>query len=147
MVSMTSAGSELAVSAAAPATQTSAGYAALTYTPVGGVSSIGSIGATYGEIEFVPLIGATETHKGGVNYGSLTPSMASDDSDAGQTILATATDSQTALLSVRVTKPDGKRVYCQARCFSLPDTIGEANTIIMRNANLKINVKPVPHTP
>ncbi len=146
MPSQTSAGSELAVSAAAPAAQTAAGYAALTWTPVGSVSSIGTIGPTYEEISFKPLIGAEETHKGSPNYGSLTPAMASDDTDAGQTILATAADSQTAQLAVRVTKPDGKKSYFMVRVFSLPDTIGETNTIIMRNANLRINTKPIPGT-
>lgn len=143
MTSMTSAGTEFAVSAGVPATQTLAGYTALTYTPVGGTSSIGAIGATYEEISFKPLIGPEETHKGSPNYGSLTPAMASDDADAGQAILQTALDSQTAQIAVRITKPDGKKRYFQCRVFSLPDTIGESNSIIMKNASLKINTKPI----
>lgn len=146
MVSMTSAGSELAVSASAPTAQTAAGFNALTYTVVGGVSTIGPIGGTYEENEFKPLIGPVETHKGAVSYGSLNPTMAANDADAGQTILATALDSQLAQLAVRVTKPDGTKRYMMCPVFSLVDTIGEANTIITRQAALRINTKPIPGT-
>jgi hypothetical protein len=51
----TAAGSAIAFSAAAPATLDAAGYAALTFTEVGGTEKIGGIGASFAKVEFTPL--------------------------------------------------------------------------------------------
>lgn len=143
MGSMTAAGSALAISAGTPATQTEAGYAALTFTEIGGLDKIGGVGATFAEVEFKPLKGPTETHKGSVNYGSLQPSMAVDDSDAGQTLLHTASENQTALYSYKLTRSDGAIRYFQGKVFGMPETIDGPDSIVMATPTIKINTKPV----
>lgn len=143
MASLTAAGSALAISAGSPATQDAAGYAALTYTEIGGIEKIGAIGATFAKVEFQPLKGGKEKHKGSPDYGSLQPSLAHNDADAGQTLLRTAADAQTAQYAFKVTLADGAVRYFQGRVFGYPETIDGADTIIMANPTIEINTKPI----
>lgn len=142
MTSTTAAGSALAISVAAPATEDAAGYAALTYTEVGQIDRLGAIGASYAKVEFQPLKGPKQKHKGSVDYGSLGPTMAHDDGDAGQTILRTKSDTND-LISVMVTYPDGAKRYFQARVFGYPETVDGADSIITAAPTLEINTKVV----
>lgn len=98
MGSTTAANSTLAISAAAPATKDAAGYAALTYTEIGGIDKIGPIGASFAKVEFQPLKGPKDKHKGSYDSGSLNPSMAYDPDDAGQALLRTAGAEKTSKL-------------------------------------------------
>lgn len=144
MGSTTAAGTALAISAASPATQDAAGYAALTYTEIGQIEKIGTIGATFNKVEFTPLKGAKQKHKGSVDYGSLQPSLAHDDGDAGQTLLRTAADDGTSTLySLKVTYPDGAIRYFQGRVFGYPENTDGADTIIMANPTVEIETKVV----
>ncbi|WP_347271799.1 hypothetical protein [Rhizorhabdus histidinilytica] len=145
MTSTTVAGTKLAISAAAPATEDSAGYGALTYTVVKGIEKIGAIGATIAEITFQPLDGPEEVHKGPPSYGSLQPSLAVDDADAGQTLLRTASEpGNNALYSVKVTLPSGAIRYSQGRVFGFPETIDTATTLLMANPTIRLSKKVVP---
>jgi len=140
MGSSTAAGSTIAISAAAPATRDATGYAALTFTEVGGVDKIGSLGAAFAVVEFKPLKGATEKHKGSVNYGSLQPSFAIDEADAGQTLVRTAADDATSkLYSFMVTYPTGAKRYFGGRVFGNPETADNADTILMAAPTVEIS--------
>ncbi len=143
MGTMTSAGTKLAISAAAPATQTAAGYQALTFTEIGKVESIGAFGAVTEEINFQPLRGPRESHKGGTNYGSLSPSIAHDDDDAGQELLRTASEDATDLYSFEVTFPSGAKRYFQGRVFGYPENVGAANAMLMANPTVGISTAVV----
>lgn len=142
MTSTTAAGSALAISAAAPATADAAGYAALTYTEIGQIEQIGPIGAVYSKVEFTPLKGAKQKHKGSVDYGSLQPNLAHDPTDAGQTLLRTAADSN-SLYSFMVTYPDGAKRYFQGRVFGYPENVGGADSILMANPTIEISTSIV----
>jgi hypothetical protein len=139
MGSLTAAGTALAISAGVPATQDSAGYAALTYTEIGGVEKIGTIGAAFNKVDFQPLKGPKQKHKGSVDYGSLQPSMAHDDADAGQTLVRTAAAHQTALYAIKVTLPDATIRYFQVRVFGYPEVIDGADSIVMVTPTMEIN--------
>jgi hypothetical protein len=138
MTSTTAAGTALAISAGVPATQDAAGYAALVHTEIGQIEKIGTIGSVFAKVEFQPLKGAKQKHKGSVDYGSLQPSLAHDDTDAGQTLLRTAAGSN-ALYSFKVTLPDGAIRYFQGRVFGYPEDIQGADTILMANPTVEIN--------
>lgn len=138
MTSITAAGTALGISAAAPATFDGTGYAALTYTEIGQIEKIGAIGAVYAKIEFQPLKGAKQKHKGSPDYGSLQPSLAHDEADAGQTLLRTAAGSNN-LYSFMVTYPDSAKRYFQGRVFGYPETIDGADSIVMANPTVEIN--------
>jgi len=144
MGSTTAAGSALAISANAPATQDSTGFAALTLTEVGGIEKIGTIGATFAKVEFKPLKGGTDKHKGSADYGALQPSMAYDESDAGQTLVRTAADDPTSkLYSFMVTYPTGAKRYFQGRVFGAPENIDGVDSVIMSNPTIEICTKPI----
>lgn len=144
MSSSTAAGTSWAVSIAAPATQTQAGYEALTYVEVNNVEKLGPIGATTVKVEFTPLKGPKQKHKGSTDYGSLAPSLAHDEEDAGQAILRTLGDPDNIVLaSHRVIYPNGDKRYFQGRVFGYPENVDGADTIIMANPTIEIDTKIV----
>jgi hypothetical protein len=144
MGSTTAAGSALAISAATPATQDATGFAALTFTEVGQIEKIGTLGAQFAKVEFQPLKGPKQKHKGSVDYGSLQPSLAHDEADAGQTLLRTAAADETSkLYSFKVTYATGAIRYFQGRVFGYPEVTDGADTIPMANPTIEINTKPV----
>jgi hypothetical protein len=137
--STTAAGSTLAISVAAPATFDAAGYAALTFTDIGLIEKLGSLGSSFAKVEFKPLKGPTQKFKGSVDYGSLQPSLAYDDTDAGQVLLRTAADNPTALYSFLVTYPNGAKRYFQGRVFGNPETVDGADSVLMASPTIEIN--------
>lgn len=140
MTALTSAGTTIALSAAAPATFDGTGYAALTYTTVGGVESIPAIGASTSVNSFQPLNGPLEKHKGPTNYGSLQIPMAYDKADAGQILMRTAAGAtNNAQYSFKVTFPNGDIRYFQGRVFSMPETPGSATNVLMITSTVEIN--------
>lgn len=139
MTSTTAAGTALAITAGVPATLDGTGYAALTYTEIGGIDKIGAIGATTAKVEFQPLKGAKEKHKGSTDYGSLAPSMAYDKADAGQTLLRTASDPDNhALYAFKATYPNGDIRYFRGRVFGYPETVDGADSIITAAPTIEI---------
>ncbi|WP_294302181.1 hypothetical protein [uncultured Sphingomonas sp.] len=141
--SLTAAGSTLAISAASPATQDATGYTALTYTEIGGIEKIGTYGATFAKVEFQPLKGGKQKHKGAPDYGALQPSLAIDSGDAGQTLMQTASDDQTAQFAFRITLPDGAKRFFQGRVFGMPETVDGADSVVTAAPTIEINTKPV----
>jgi hypothetical protein len=140
----TGAGSSIAISVAAPATQDAAGFAALTFTEAGNCEKIGSIGATFGKTEFQPLKGAKQKLKGSPDYGSLQPSFAHDETDAGQALFRTAADDEVnALFSFKVTYQNGAKRYFQGRVFGWPETIEGADPVMMATPTVEICTKVV----
>lgn len=140
---MTAAGSKLAICADLPATQDEAGYTALTFVQVGLVEKLGPLGGTFDEVTFQPLDGGELTFKGPPKYGSLNPTMAVDDADAGQALMHTASDDQLGEYPFKVTRPDGAIRYFNGRVFGMPETIDGANTVITANPTIRINTKPI----
>lgn len=139
MGSTTAAGTSLALSAASPATPDAAGYGALTYTEVGQIEKLGAIGAVFAKVEFKPLKGPIQKHKGSKDSGALQPSLAHDESDAGQTLLRTAADDATSkVYSCKVVYPTGAIRYFGGRVFGYPENTDGADNIIMGNPTLEI---------
>ncbi|WP_313534398.1 hypothetical protein [Sphingomonas sp.] len=144
MFLQTGAGSTIAISVAKPATEDATSYAALTYTEAGNCEKIGAIGSTYAKTEFQPLKGGKQKLKGSPDYGSLQPSFAHDEADAGQTLFRTAADDETnALFSFKVTYQNGAKRYFQGRVFGWPETIDGADPVVMANPTVEICTKIV----
>ena len=143
--STTAAGSMLAISAASPTAQTAAAFSALAFTVIGGIDKIGPVpAATFAKVEFQPLNAPKDKLKGSADYGSMAPSAAYDDADAGQALLRSAAEDETQrLYSFRVTYPNGAVRYSQGRVFSAPETIEGADSVLMMNADIGITTKPV----
>lgn len=112
--SFRSIGTTLGVSASAPATYDASGYGALTFTTVGGVSSIGEFGASFEQVTHVDLDdGETQKDYGTKNAGDPSVVYRIIPSDAGQGILETA-EGALNKISIKVTRPNGLIQYAQA---------------------------------
>lgn len=144
MAFTTAAGSALAISAVAPATNDQAGFTALTFTEIGGIDKIGPVGASFEKVEFQPLKGPKDKLKGPPDYGSLQPSYAIDETDAGQTLLRTAAEDETnKLFSFKLTLATGALRYWQGRCFGVPESVDAANSVLMANPTVEVCKKIV----
>ena len=138
MTVSTSAGTVLGISAAAPATFDAAGYSALTYTTVGEVSDLGEIPSrVYELVNWTPIAErATRKAKGGYNLGSQTITIGIDPADTGQTLLDTATNSDT-VHSVKISHPKLGTIYARALVMGGPKSYGDVNTIATRQVTLE----------
>jgi hypothetical protein len=144
-MTQTAAGSTLAISAAAPATQDGAGFAALTWSVIGGVEKLGTVGASFAKVEFQPLNGPKEKLKGSADYGTLQPSLAHNETDAGQVLLRTAANNaNNTLYSFKVTYQDGAKRYFQGRVFGYPENTDGADTVLMGNPTIEVCTVVVP---
>lgn len=134
----TSAGAKISASVALPATFDAAGYAALTYTEIGSVESIGAFGREYALVEFNPLgERGTKKFKGSFNEGQLALTLALDNTNAGQDLLRANVNADGAL-SFKVALKDGTVYYFIALVMNNPIEIGSVDQITMTNVNLEI---------
>lgn len=141
----TAAGTTFAVSAALPATFDEAGYTAvgMTYSLVGEITGIPSIGAEYALVTHNPLGNRTTVkRKGSVDFGSgITLPMALDNSDVGQGIMrdfaygANVDDS----ITVKITRPDGSTRYFTAQVMSFMEASDDVDSITSAEATIEID--------
>lgn len=141
---MTTVGTEIAVSAAAPATHDATGFGALTYTDIDVVGEFGEIGANDSPVTFVPAgTGDTEKANGPKDYGSEVLTMKyTTTPDAGVAILKAA-HSASSKVSVKKTLPDGAIIYYRSICSGVRVITGGAGTPIGLATALPISGKPV----
>jgi hypothetical protein len=139
MTAMTSAGTILALSAAAPATFNEAGFAALTYTDIGEVTTIdGDIGRVYNLVTHNPLATrATRKYKGSFNSGSANISLAIDRDDAGQVLALAARDSDDDY-SFEMTLQDGHKIWFRGKVMSFPINPGGVDSITAGTITIEI---------
>lgn len=134
----TSAGTTIAISAAAPATVTAAGYAALTYTEIGEITDGGAIGRTYNMVDHAPLGKRGKVKiKGSYDDGTMTIQAAYAPGDPGQALVETALDDDD-FYSFEVTFQDGTIKYCSAQVTSAPVNVGGVDSITGTTFNLSI---------
>ena len=125
----TSAGTTLHISASAPATYNSTGFAALTWTEIGEVTDLGEFGRQYNLVTHNPLGDRrTVKRKGSYNDGTINAQMARVPADAGQTILKTAVDSDDSY-SIKVTLQNGDIFYTTAQIMSYTVNVGSVDQI------------------
>lgn len=134
-----SVGAYIEVSAALPATEDQAGYEALTWTKVNGLTNLGEFSKVWSMATAVLLdSGLTIKRKSSFDNGSLAAQMLRDISDAGQGILSTAADSSNGLISIKVVEPDGTINY--AMILVLSHTVNLQSAADMKTANSQIEI-------
>lgn len=135
----TSAGTKISISAALPATYDATGFGALTWTEIGEVSDLGEFGRQYNMVTFNPL-GSRKTvkRKGSYNDGTITAQMARVPSDAGQTILTEALDSDNSY-SVKVVLQNGTTFYFTAQIASYTTNVGSVDQITSASVSIEID--------
>lgn len=115
MSQYTGSGTCVSISSAAPATHDATGFAALTYTTLGELETVGEINARHESVNFVNLCsGKTSLIKGAEQGIEFDLGTAMDREDAGQALMTTARKSLTAKVSIRVVDSAGDTCYMQA---------------------------------
>jgi len=115
MATYSGAGTCLSVSAAAPATHDSAGFAALTWTQVGELETLGELTVNHATVSFTSLCsGKTTVSKGAEEAITVEVTVAMDRDDAGQALMTTARKSLTAVYSFKIEEANGDIIYFKA---------------------------------
>lgn len=138
MAVRTSAGTTLRVSAAAPGTFNSAGYAALTFTAVGEITDLGEFGREYALVTHNPVGNrSTQKFKGSFNEGTINLSLGLDTDDAGQILLKTASNADTAY-SFEIVTQNTDKYYFQAMVMSFKVGVGSVDSITTATVTLEL---------
>ena len=139
VLAQASAGTAIAVVAAIPATYDATGFAALTFTTVGGVSDISDYGPKTTVNTFTSLTDrVTQKSTGAINYGSVTVQAAYLRSDAGQAILKAALGVNTGI-SCKVTHDDASVDYFTAIVSTNTRHPSGVDAFFMATIGLEIN--------
>lgn len=140
---VSSVGTVVSVSANAPATYNSAGFAALTWSPCGELAELPAFGAEAALATHTPLAtGIVAKRRGSLNYGSVALTMAMSDTDSGQTVLQDAAEAGAGLdaqVSVKVELVNGEIQYFTAQVMSYRTNVGNADAITMAEVTLEID--------
>lgn len=141
------AGAILSISATLPVTYDSAGYQASAvssdWTPIGKVENYGNHGGSANITNFTPVDTAQTTKvKGHKDYGSMALTIGSIPSDAGQTILAAAFESNNHY-SAKLAYPDGETHYMDVLIGKHEFQDGSVDNISMIAVDLHLCQKPV----
>lgn len=141
MTYATAAGTSIGLSASAPATYDGTGYAALTYTTIGEVTNLGDIPArVYELVTHAPIATrGLRKSKGGYQLGSQSVTYAIDPNDAGQTLVDTATNSDT-VYSIKIAHPTLGTIYARALVMGGPKTYGDVNSVATRTITLEYTI-------
>lgn len=139
----TAAGASLAISATLAATYDAAGYGALTFTTVGEITAIGEFGKEFAVVTHNPLATrGTKKSKGSFNNGTLSPTMALDNTDAGQTLMKAALESD-APYAFRVTLDTGEIYYLEGIVPMFKPNVGTVDDVVTATATIDINENPI----
>jgi hypothetical protein len=140
---VSSVGTVVSVSASAPATYNSAGFAALTWSPCGELAELPAFGAEAALATHTPLAtGIVAKRRGSLNYGSVALTMAVSDTDTGQTVLQDAAEAAAgtdAQVSVKVVLVNAEIQYFTAQVMSYKTNVGNADAITMAEVTLEID--------
>lgn len=138
---ITYAGLTLSVSAGVPASYDETGFAALTYTAVGEVSSVGDRGQTYEDVTYTTLADRATKHlKGTSDQPETAIELVIDRSDAGQDLLKTASDSDDQY-AFKIEYGNGEIDYFQALVYSFVTVGGDANTVRTGTVNVRLDAR------
>ena len=138
MAHQTASGVTLGISTDAPATYDVAGLDALTFTSVGEVTNIGEFGKEWQLVTHNPLATrGTKKGKGSFNNGTLSPSLALDPDDAGQTAMKTALESDDPAYFV-VTLQDGTIYYLTGLVMSFKPNIGGVDDVVTASTTIEL---------
>lgn len=142
MAVFTSSGTVLSISAAVPATYNTAGYAALTWTPIGEVSDLGDIpgSRTYETVTWRNIASrGTTKAKGVYDIADQTITVGFDPDDAGQILLTTATEADTPY-SVKISNPNLGDFYGRALVMGGPTNFGDGSAVATRQVTLAYTI-------
>jgi hypothetical protein len=137
-----SVGAGLYISAVSPTTFDAAGFAALTWTEIGGLSKgPENIGDSFNTTEFKYLkTGLTAVLKGSRKANSWDIEMATMEDDVGQVKLASANNGANKALehSFKLVEGNGAVTYWKALVAGFTKSVGDADTVAMRKCTIAV---------
>lgn len=134
----TVAGTIISICAAQPATFNVAGYAALTWTPIGEITDGGEHGREYATVTHNPISSrGTQKFKGGFNEGAKSIKLGLDNDDAGQVLAKAALVSDNDY-SFRVAYQGGDIDYFQAKVMTFKKATAGVDSIRSATMNLEL---------
>lgn len=137
-LAITSAGSKISIGNP-PASKTLVALQAVSYTDIAEVTDIGEFGKSYNLVTHNPLGDrVTVKRKGSTNNGTIALQMAYAPADPGQTLLATAVDSDNSY-SYRVTLQDLTEFYFTGQAMGRPVQVGGVDSITASTCNIEID--------
>lgn len=142
MSNLTSTGAKLYISTGLPASENQAGYEALTWIQIKGVTTIAPFGATISNIESKPLeTGIVENDKGFRNYGEMSANTIVIPSDLGQIAALEASEGakQFDEHSFKVEFAGGSARYSQGKVYDFTEDVGSADQTVNGTINIKLN--------
>jgi hypothetical protein len=137
----TSAGTTLSIASGTifPATYDLPGFGALTYVPIAEITDLGEFGKKFNLVKHNPLGNRTTfKRKGSYDNGAMAIKMAKAFTDAGQSALLAARDSDNSY-AYKVTYQDGTYNYFSAQCMSVTIMISTVDTITGSNVSLEVD--------
>ena len=138
-LAFSSVGSVLSISAGIPATITSAGFSALTYTKVNELTSIGVLGGDTSILEHMPVdANITFKLKGSRAPGELALTGAYAPTDPGQALLE-AGDASVNPVAIKLILQNGKTFYSQALVTSFKVNVGGQSQITGMECNVALS--------
>lgn len=141
----TAAGASLAVTLSHPATYDEAGYSAvgMVYTTVGEVTNIGEFGKEYAVVTHNPLASrGTKKAKGSFNNGTLNPTVALDNDDAGQGLMEDLLEDDAAG-TFCITLQDGTKYYAEGVVTTFRPSVGEVDSVVTATTVIELTDNPV----
>jgi hypothetical protein len=143
MAHQTGSGTTLGISLTAPSAHTEAGFDALSFATVGEVTNIGEFGKEFALVTHSPLsTRGVKKGKGSYNNGNVTPSLALDTQDAGQTAMKQALESDDPAYFI-VTLQNGTIYYFEALVMSFKPNVSTNDDVVTASPNLEITDKKV----
>jgi hypothetical protein len=136
-----SLGTVLSVSASSPSTYDSSGFAALSYSVVGEITSIPEFGGTAQVNTSIPIAtGIVNKRAGSYDYGQSSLGISRDAADAGQIALKSGFDgaNKGVVHAVRLVLASGTTVYFTAIISSFTLDLGDANQWQGHNVTLDL---------
>jgi hypothetical protein len=131
-------------SANLPATYTSAGYAALTYTASCEVIDIGEFGIDSNTVTYETICdGVINKRKGAIDYGTLNMVLAHVPADAADILLIAQARNTTGNISVRFTLNTGRIMYVSGVVKSYKFQLGGNGEIIRAAVVIELNTDHV----
>lgn len=117
----------------------STGFGAATYTTIAEVTAVPAFGKVYKLVTHNPIgTRYTKKLKGSYDNGKLDLKYALDTSDAGQTLLQTASDSDSSY-AYKLTMQNGTLYYFTAKAMSYQVEGGSVNSIVGGMTSLEID--------
>lgn len=145
MAWQTAAGASISIAdtAGPPATFDEAGYAAMTYVVIGEVTNIGEFGKEFALVTHQPLATrGVKKGKGSFNHGTLNPTLAVDNEDAGQVVLQAALESDLSYAFL-VTLQDGSEYYMMGKTMSLKTAVNTVDDVVTSSPTVEVDSDPI----